>query len=148
MLNTTTKESDSPYLTWTNELAIGHALIDADHQHIFDIANRLQAEISDAETAEPPEYSIVGEVLVELIEHTGGHFMREEALMQTIGYPLYEAHKREHDMLMEKVNHLHRQFMDGQNNLALEVSEFLRKWLVRHIFNSDMELGRSVRAHE
>ena len=41
-----------------------------------------------------PERSIVGEVLVDLVELTGGHFAREEALMREIGFHGYEAHKR------------------------------------------------------
>jgi hemerythrin len=138
---TTDIKDESPYLSWTKDLSIGHELIDADHQHIFDTANRLQAEI-----LEDPEHSIVGEVLVELIEHTGGHFIREEAFMQTIQFPGYEEHKLQHKMLMNKVNNLHRQFMDGRSNLSVEVSEFLRKWLVHHILNSDMELARHMRA--
>lgn len=142
MLNSTAaNECGSPYLSWTDALAIGHAQIDADHQHIFDIANRLQAEI-----LEPPEYSIVGEVLVELIEHTDAHFMREEAVMLARHFPGYEAHKREHQAMMQKVNELHRRFMDGHGNLSVEVSDFLRNWLVRHILSSDLELGRSMRA--
>lgn len=132
---------DSLQIAWSHDLAIGHELIDADHQHIFDTARRLQAEIMEEE----PEYSIVGEVLVELIEHTGGHFMREEALMQQIGFPAYESHKREHTLLMEKVNDLHRQFMDGRPHLAVEVANFIRYGLVRHIMKSDMELGRCMR---
>lgn len=135
-------EFDALQVYWTQDLAIGHALIDADHQHIFETARRLQAEIMEEE----PEYSIVGEVLVELIEHTGGHFMREEALMREIGFPAYEAHKREHALLMQKVNDLHRRFMDGRPHLAVEVADFIRYGLVRHIMKSDMELGRCMRA--
>jgi hemerythrin len=138
---TTDIKDESPYLSWTKDLSIGHELIDADHQHIFDTANRLQAEI-----LEDPEHSIVGEVLVDLIEHTGGHFMREEALMQAIQFPGYEEHKLQHKMLMDKVNNLHRQFMNGRNNLSVEVSEFLRRSLVHHILHSDMELGRCMQA--
>lgn len=139
--STTTTENESPYLSWTEELAIGHELIDEDHQGIFETANRLQAEI----LGEEPEYSIVGQVLVELIEHTGGHFMREEALMETIRFPQSEEHKLQHIMLMNKVNNLHRQFMNGRNNLSFEVAEFLRKWMIPHILNSDRELGRCMR---
>lgn len=138
--STLKNEYDSPYL-WTKDLAIGHELIDADHQAIFAIANKLQAEI-----LEDPDYSIVGEVLVELIEHTGGHFMREEALMLEIQYPKYEEHQLQHKMLMTKVNDLHRQFMDGRKNLSVEVAEFLRKWMVHHITHSDKELGRYMHA--
>ncbi|HYD95356.1 MAG TPA: bacteriohemerythrin [Noviherbaspirillum sp.] len=142
MLNPkTTIEQDSPTPSWTKELSIGHEMIDADHQHIFDLAHRVQAEM-----LEEPEHSIVGEVLVELIEHTGDHFAREEALMEAIQFSGYETHRRQHIILMEKVNNLHRRFMDAHGSLSAEVAEFLEKWLVHHIQTSDMELGRSIRA--
>lgn len=141
--STTTTDCNPPDWDWTGELSIGHELIDADHRAIFETARRLQAEI-----LEDPEYSIVGAVLVELIEHTGGHFMREEALMQELRFPGYEEHQLEHRMLMHKVNSLHRRFMHGHSNLSIEVSEFFWKSLVPHILNSDMELGRSLRAAE
>lgn len=145
MLETTEKkELVTLQLAWSQDLAIGHELIDADHQDIFDAAQRLHAEIS----SEEPEYSIVGEVLVELIDHTGGHFAREEALMREIGFPGYEAHKREHTLLMQKVNDLHRQFMDSRtsSHLPVEVAKFIQYGLVRHIMRSDMELGSFMRA--
>lgn len=135
-------ELESLQISWTSDLSIGHEPIDADHRHIFDIAKRLQAEILD----DDPEYSIVGKVLVELIEHTGGHFAREEALMLETGFPSYEAHKREHTLLMQQVNDLHRQFMDGRKDLAVEVAKFIRHGVMRHILKSDMELGRCMRA--
>lgn len=139
---TAKKELATLQVSWSQDLAIGHELIDADHQEIFEAAQRLQAEIMEEE----PEHSIVGEVLVELIEHTGGHFAREEALMLEKGFPAYEAHKREHVLLMQKVNDLHRQFMDGHSSLAVEVANFIQFGLVRHIMKSDMELGRHMQA--
>ena len=143
MMETTEKKPlDSLQISWSHDLLIGHDLIDADHQDIFETAKRLQAEIMEDE----PEYSIVGEVLVELIDHTGSHFAREEALMQEVGFPDYEAHKREHTLLMQKVNDLHRQFMDGRRNLSVEVASFIQYGLVRHIMKSDMELGRHMHA--
>lgn len=136
-------------LVWTPDLAIGNDMIDEDHQAIFDIANRIQAEIASrlsAEEQDEPQFSIVGEVLVELIEHTGGHFMREEALMQSISFPWYEEHKLQHKMLMNKVNSLHREFMRGRNDVSLEVADFIIKWMIPHIRHSDMELSRAMRA--
>ena len=142
MLDTTEKkEFDMREIAWSQDLAIGHELIDADHQAIFGAARRLQAEIMEEE----PEHSIVGEILVELIDHTGGHFAREEALMREIDFPGQEAHRREHALLMQKVNDLHRRFMDGRPNLTVEVANFIQYGLVRHIMKSDMELGRHMR---
>jgi len=126
---------------WSADLAIGHEVIDADHRRIFETADALQAEMCE----DAPEHSIVGEVLVGLIEHTGGHFAREEAFMQESGFPGSEAHKREHALLMQKVNALHRRFMDGCPDMAAEVADFIQHGLVRHIVKSDMELGRHVR---
>ncbi|HEY0845433.1 MAG TPA: bacteriohemerythrin [Noviherbaspirillum sp.] len=150
MLSPTTESNfDASPLVWTQDLAIGNEMIDEDHQAIFEIANRLQAEIAtrmSAEEQEEPQHSIVGEVLVELIEHTGGHFMREEALMQSISFPWYEEHKLQHKMLMNKVNSLHREFMRGRNDVSLEVAEFVLKWMIPHIMHADMELGRCIRA--
>lgn len=141
MLNSAiTSIGDAP-LTWTDELLTGHERIDADHRQIFDIAHRLEAEIQAQ-----PEHSVVGEVLVELIDYTGEHFEREESLMQAIRFSGYEEHKREHDLLVQKVDQLHRQFMDGNGNSAGEVLDFLRKWLTRHILSLDMALVRTIRA--
>lgn len=127
-------------LYWTRNLLIGHAMIDADHRRVFDLANKLRAEF-----LEEPEHSIVGEVLVELIEHTGDHFLREEALMRAIRFPGYEKHKQEHTVLMHQVNDLHLRFMEGNGTLAIEVSKFLHEGLVPHIMKADMELGRHLR---
>lgn len=138
-----TNDQESPFLTWTKELEIGHKQIDADHQDIFDIANRLRDELR-----EDPEYSIVGQVLVELIDHTGAHFMREEALMKAMDFPGYEDHKLEHELLMHKVNSLHRRFMRGHSNLSFEVAEFVTKSMVPHIMSSDIELSRCMRNKE
>lgn len=136
-----TQQMDMQFFSWSEALSIGHNEIDADHQDIFEIANRLQEEMQ----GEEPEHSIVGEVLVELIEHTGGHFQREEALMEAIRFPHLEQHRLEHKLLMEKVNTLHRRFMDGRGDVVAEVYEFLRRAMVPHILRSDMELGKQMR---
>jgi hemerythrin len=140
---TTPSQIESPF-HWTEALSIGHEQIDADHQDIFEIANRLQEEMQ----GEEPEHSIVGEVLVELIEHTGGHFMREESLMEAIHFPYLEQHKREHKLLMEKVNTLHRRYMDGRGDVVAEVIDFLRHAMVPHIMHSDMGLGKQMRGEK
>jgi len=134
----------SPFPTWTEALSIGHDAIDADHQDIFGIASRLQQEMQ----GEEPEHSIVGEVLIELIEHTGGHFRREEALMEAIRFPKLEQHRIEHKLLMEKVNALHRRFMDGRGDVTADVYEFLLKAMVPHIMHSDMQMARQMRGEK
>lgn len=136
-----TSIADASSLSWTDALLTGHERIDADHRHIFDIAHRLEAEL-----LAPPEHSVVGEVLVELIEYTGEHFLREEAVMRSIRFARYDEHKREHDLLVQKVNALHRNFMDGNGDSPGEVLDFLRMWLTHHILHLDMELVRGVKA--
>jgi hemerythrin len=141
MFNSTTANTCvSPCISWTEELAIGYEPIDEDHRAIFATADRLQADM-----AEEPEHSIVGQVLVELIEHTGGHFLREEVLMRAVGFPEYEQHRLQHQLMMQAVNSLHRRFMDGRRNISADVAEFLQKALVPHILKADAQLGRFMR---
>lgn len=140
--DTLTKDASS-YLVWDKDLAMGQALLDADHQHIFRITNRLQSEILNQPDI---ECSVVGEVLVELIEHTGAHFAREESVMRAARFPEYREHKKQHDALMKKVDALHRQYMDGGEDISDQVSRFLLQQLVPHILTTDMDVGRWLRS--
>lgn len=131
-----------PFFLWSDELSVGHQGVDADHQHIFDIANRLHRAIAD-EVGE----SIVGDILYELIVYTQEHFRREESYMLTIRYEGLAAHRHEHNLLLHKVGRLHQDYLAGRENLGIDVLDFLRQWLFDHIMHTDMEMVRHARNH-
>ena len=132
----TKNEHDTPYFSWTEALSVNHELIDADHRHIFALANRLHAAI-----ALQSGDAIIGKTLQELIEYTRAHFTREEDYMRAVNFAGFEEHKLEHNFLIHKVINFHCQFMGGREELSVDVLEFLRQWLTQHIMHSDMKIG-------
>ena len=65
------------------------------------------------------------------------HFNDEEALIRSIDYPDYEAHRALHDALMDKVWGLFVRCNEGSPDLSIELLVFLNDWLVDHILEKD-----------
>ena len=124
---------------WTNDLSVGHAHIDADHKHLYELVNTLfQAMRAGKANA------VLGAILDELVDYTGTHFSREEALMQQVHFPGYAEHKSAHDALVKEVRALQMRFKGGSITLSLDVFKFLSDWLRNHIMTYDVQLGAAV----
>ena len=129
------------YFQWTDKLSLGNPFIDADHQRIIALINDLHDAMS-----ERAGEAIIRKVLFDLIVYCQGHFMREEEQMKVICYPGYEAHKREHDALVEKVRGLYGESEESTSpTLTIQTAHFLRDWLTTHILKSDMALAAVLR---
>lgn len=125
------------YFQWSGQLSLGNPFLDADHRHIIALINDLHDAMREGAGDE-----IVGSVLFDLIVYCKGHFMREEEHMKHIGFRGYDAHKREHDALIGKVNTLYRDFKEGgRATLTIQTAHFLRDWLANHILKSDMAIA-------
>ena len=81
------------------------------------------------------------ELLSQLLEHTRTHFAYEEQLMSQYNYPEYEAHKLEHNRLMQHLVDLAERYKNGELLLSFAVVLELKGWAVVHIEKFDMPLG-------
>lgn len=80
-------------IAWKQEYSVGNEAIDADHQGLFDLVRELaEADITDG---------LLNSILVRLENYAAGHFSREEALMEKMGYPGFEEHKKQHQAFVE-----------------------------------------------
>jgi hemerythrin len=131
------------YFSWTDELSVGSTFIDNDHRKLIGLVNQLHEAMSQGQGKE-----ILKNVLVELIKYTKEHFRREEEHMQKIQYAERTAHKVEHDKLLNEVLDLQKKFNDGSVMLTIQVSKFLREWLVTHIMKSDQKLATAIRLRQ
>jgi hemerythrin len=66
----------------------------------------------------------------------------EEEFMQKIRFPNSETHKKEHDIFLQKLVAMHREYLGGKRSLSLEMLGFITNWLTTHILVSDAETGR------
>lgn len=88
---------------------------------------------------------VLGKLLNELILYTREHFKREEDYMRDVRYADFNAHKEEHDQLIKDLLLLQARFITGDGVIALQVSSFLRNWLVNHIIGTDKKLASAAK---
>jgi hemerythrin len=117
---------------WKPEYAVNIISIDAQHQNLFAIGRELYAAMSAGQGT-----TAIGRILSRLVHYTIVHFAHEERLMKQFHYPDFAAHKAEHDALTAQVVAFQQDFHAGRVALALQVLQFLKDWLEKHIKCSD-----------
>jgi hemerythrin-like metal-binding protein len=110
--------------------------IDSQHEALIGLVNLLHSTMLQG-----ADKAALDELLSQLIEHTRTHFSYEEQLMSQYNYPGYEAHRSEHNRLMQHVLDLAEGYKNGELLLSFAVVLELKGWAVIHIEKSDKPLG-------
>jgi len=126
------------HIVWTQDLSVGIPVIDNQHQRIVEYINQL----IDARQHSSREQ--VGEVLNQTVDYTLSHFAFEENLMEEAGYPFINAHKKVHQLFVKRVADYQQRFAMGED-IAEELLNTLRTWLINHIKNDDRDYSEIVR---
>ena len=124
-----------PLMTWNDKLSVGVAAFDADHKKLVAMVNELFDGVNAGKGKDA-----LGHVLDGLVTYTRTHFAREEEYMKKWGYPRMAAHLQEHTDLTRQVLEVQKKWHAGESAvLSLEVLNFLKNWLLKHIQGSDKE---------
>ena len=83
------------------------------------------------------------EVLDELVDYTLSHFAFEESLMEESGYAYINAHKKVHQLFVKRVADYQQRFKMNED-IAEELINTLRAWLINHIRNDDKDYSGDV----
>lgn len=124
------------FLEWNDTFVLGVEEVDEQHQHLFELVNRLHGAVTEG-----AEQSELSNILDSLIDYTVDHFETEEKLFKEHNYPQLEEHKKEHDDLTGQVVDLQTKFREGSATLSFEVLDFLSNWLTDHTTNSDLKFA-------
>jgi hemerythrin-like metal-binding protein len=124
---------------WKPLYSVGDSRIDAQHQQLFSIANRLHEAHSLGRGKQ-----VLGGIFQELIDYTVTHFAEEEALLQRTGYPDYLRHKQNHEKLLGLVSGYQRQFERGEDGTEERLMAFIKTWLDGHILGMDRNYSQHV----
>jgi hemerythrin len=128
---------------WSSDYSVYLPEIDAEHQEIFRMAGDLhRAVLARREPAE------IEELLKAVAAHAAHHFSHEEEVMQSINYPSYEWHKKQHDTARSKVKEVERRVRRGEPGAALEFLKFLADWLKHHTGVTDRMMGAYLRNYQ
>ncbi len=123
-------------INWSDKYSVNVSEMDNQHKELVNILN----ELYDAMMAGKSN-AVLSPVIAKLINYTRKHFAAEELFMQKYAYPAYESHKREHAAFIMKVQEFQTNFNAGKITLSLDISNFLKNWLVNHISIEDKKYG-------
>ena len=137
------ERTNKEIIRWNNSLSVGIASIDSQHQTLVQLINELYRHIGDSEK------TTVQNTLQRLIDYTDKHFKFEEKLFREHEYPEQDKHIHAHKKLLEQVMSFQERIRKGESDVSVELLEFLKEWLIKHIKNTDMNyspflLGKGV----
>ena len=89
----------------------------------------------------------LGKTLSNLIKYTQAHFKAEEGILQANQYPDFANHKAEHDRFTRTVLEFQSKFHSNQIGLTIDVMDFLKDWLIKHIMGIDKKYVSHLHSH-
>jgi hemerythrin len=123
------------FLEWKKEFSVGVQSMDDEHQHMIELINGVYAELREHRDADSIE-RFLGDVHSAI----ASHFALEERIMRESHYAEYDAHKDDHEDLLDQI----RDMMDavgGDSDAGLKVlEECLSDWFGRHFATFDARL--------
>jgi hemerythrin len=125
-----------PFFQWKERYAVGIREIDEQHKELVSLLNELYEAMHAGKGREA-----LGRILTGLMGYTRRHFATEERLMQAHHYPDYPRHKEKHEKMAAKVQALREEYETRQISSPVQISNFLKNWLIKHIQGTDKAFG-------
>jgi hemerythrin len=123
------------------EFFTGIELIDDEHARLFELANEAQQLMQDNYT--PDKYDYIVSILSGLKDYAKQHFDDEEAYMESIQYKRLFTQKMDHQAFIAKLEEMNLDSIDdNQEKTILDILTFLNEWLVQHILEKDILIGK------
>lgn len=124
---------------FTEEYLTGVDMIDNEHKHLFEIAERVNEMVKH--WSEGDAFDSIMDILNELKDYTEVHFASEEAYMRSINYSGYDAQKRAHDAFISRLQEIDLNLVEEDPRKYMEsLIEFLLGWLINHILHVDKQI--------
>lgn len=120
------------HFIWSEEYSVNIKAIDEQHKGLIDLIEKLHTAMLNRQSR-----AVMGDILSELVNYTNSHFAYEEELMEKYGYPGFHEHKKHHQQMRHKVLALQDDYGRGKIVVSMQVMDFLKDWLARHILGTD-----------
>lgn len=127
---------------WNPNFETGIAKIDAQHQQLVHLLNRLAAHL-----AQESESVVLEKIFSELAAYADFHFQEEEKIWKEhFGEDeWFIGHSHTHEKFLERVNELKLQEKSSQPHATVdELIKFLTHWLAFHILDNDMRMAKAI----
>lgn len=114
-------------IEWSDSYKTGDEAEDAQHRHLFQLANELVAA-QDTASLKP--------LAMRLYQHTREHFALEETHMRDANFPELVAHTESHNRLLSRLNGVSQGIGEGKVDTTA-LANLLTDWAMFHIPHDD-----------
>ncbi len=129
-----------PMIEWRTDFETGDPAIDHEHK---DMINRINDFLITAETE--PETNLLLAQLGDIYAWISAHFALEEKIMRNQKYPEYEAHKDDHEKLLDDLREIMEEIENaGAAGDLKTVQSRLSDWFVNHFKTMDARLHSAL----
>jgi len=129
---------------WNKSFSLGIEEIDAQHEHLFEVGDKLHKLIERSEFEDCYDEIIDG--ISELKDYTIFHFSFEENYFDELGYSGSDEHKLEHRSFVDYLDEIDlNNIDDAQQESLIAIVKFLAKWIFKHINESDMKYSLEIK---
>lgn len=131
---------------WTNEYSVGIQMIDEQHRHFFDIANKI---IDFTDTQFPQKENLLA-MLKELGDYAFYHLGTEEDYFNKLDYQDATSHIAEHNKYRERIKNYFVRIKSEETDtkeLVEEVAVYSSDWLAQHIMLIDKKYTKFFNEH-
>ncbi|MDH3578977.1 MAG: hemerythrin family protein [Gammaproteobacteria bacterium] len=129
-------------LKWKSEYSVGVESVDAEHREMIELINDVYAKLGKSPDAEEVE-----DCLEKIHTAISLHFALEERIMRENSYFEYEAHKEDHEDLLDEIRDLMDEFVADTAAGARLLEKRLSDWFARHFATFDARLHGKLGPH-
>lgn len=130
---------------WSSTYEIDHGVLDAQHQQLLELANLVRRAVQEKHGDEVLKF--LGQSFGALEKEALHHFQTEEALLEQLGSPLLEEHRRLHLQILSEARAFHQDIVNGS---PVNLSDSLEVWmldrLITHIVRDDRAAFDAVKS--
>ena len=123
------------FLEWKAEFSVGVPSIDDEHRQMIELINAVYAELKDCDDPGSVE-GFLGDVYNTI----AGHFALEERIMRESAYFEYEAHKDDHEDLLDQIRDMMDAVSDDSKSGLAQLEGRLSSWFGNHFATFDARL--------
>lgn len=129
-------------LQWRSQYSVGIEAVDHEHRELIDLINRLH----DAASAHKSKDEVIA-FFGDLFRGISAHFALEERFMRERNYDRLDAHKDNHEQLLDDLRDIMDSFEQNEALDDLLLAQTLDAWFSRHFETHDALLHKALGAH-
>ena len=127
------------YLEWKSEYSVGVREIDEEHREMIELINTTYEKLENSAGAAEIE-KFLGDIYAGI----AAHFALEERIMQKAQYKEYQAHKEDHEDLLDQIHDMMDEFISDPDNGTQVLQTKLVNWFSSHFATFDARLHKDL----